>query len=130
MTVTPGKTEIIFLSFIFLSYLPFQRIKVSISPLKTFLIFRFITDSQKKSHTEDGEDNDVKREEFRHPRNCLLNFASDFYKLCSGKLNDINKVGSEFLHSLSMVKTFRWKLIENCICYGPGMEKKLLFCSS
>ena len=53
---------------------------------------RFITDSQKKSHVEDGEDSEVKREEFRHPRNCLLNFATDFYKLCSGKLNEINKV--------------------------------------
>ena len=53
---------------------------------------RFITDSQKKSHVEDGEDSEAKREEFRHPRNCLLNFAADFYKLCSGKLNEINKV--------------------------------------
>ena len=53
---------------------------------------RFITDSQKKSHVDDGEDSESKREEFRHPRNCLLNFAADFYKLCSGKLNEINKV--------------------------------------
>merc|ERR1712098_436842 len=52
---------------------------------------RFITDSQKKSHNEDGEDSEAKREEFRHPRNCLLNSAADFYKLCSGKLNEINK---------------------------------------
>ena len=53
---------------------------------------RFITDSQKKSHNEDGEDSEAKRDEFRHPRNCLLNSAADFYKLCSGKLNEINKV--------------------------------------
>lgn len=90
----------------------------------TFFQFRFITDSQKKSHTEEGEDSEVKREEFRHPRNCLLNFAADFYKLCSGKLNEINKVRSNFsslgASLVSIVKSFGWELIENCICYGSA----------
>ena len=53
---------------------------------------RFITDSHKKSHVDDGEDSETKRQEFRHPRNCLLGFSSDFYKLCSRKLSEINRV--------------------------------------
>ena len=53
---------------------------------------RFITDSHKKSHVDDGEDSETKRQEFRQPRNCLLSFSSDFYKLCSRKLNEINRV--------------------------------------
>ena len=61
---------------------------------------RFITDSHKKSHVDDGEDSETKRQEFRHPRNCLLNFSSDFYKLCSRKLNEINRVTvNRALHS-------------------------------
>ena len=32
---------------------------------------------------------------FRYPRNCLLNFASEFLTKCSVKLNEINKKSAQ-----------------------------------
>ena len=37
----------------------------------------------------------MKRDEFRYPRNCLLNSASDFLKKCSHKLNEVNKKSAQ-----------------------------------
>ena len=48
-----------------------------------------------KTHPEDGEDSETKRENFRHPRNCLLNIASDFLSKCSVKLIEINKKSAQ-----------------------------------
>lgn len=60
---------------------------------------KFIPDSNRmKPNHEDGEDSETKRENFRHPRNCLLNFASDFLTNCSIKLNEINKKASQEKH--------------------------------
>ena len=53
---------------------------------------KFMQDSGRgKPHNEDGEDSEMKREHFRYPRNCLLNFASEFFTKCSTKLSEINK---------------------------------------
>jgi hypothetical protein len=53
---------------------------------------KFIPDGNRsKPHPEDGEDSEMKREHFRYPRSCLLNFSSDFLTKCSIKLNEINK---------------------------------------
>ena len=41
---------------------------------------KFIPNPRGKSHLEDGEDSEMKRDEFRFPRICLLNFSSDFQK--------------------------------------------------
>ena len=57
---------------------------------------KFIPDGRSsKSHQEDGEDSEMKRENFRYPRNCLLNIASDFLSKCSSKLNEINKKSAQ-----------------------------------
>ena len=56
---------------------------------------KFIADSRGKSFQEDGEDSEMKRDEFRYPRNCLLNISSDFLKKCSIKLNEINKKSAQ-----------------------------------
>ena len=56
---------------------------------------KFIPDSRGKSYQDDGEDSEMKRDEFRYPRNCLLSTASDFLKKCSIKLNEINKKSAQ-----------------------------------
>ena len=56
---------------------------------------KFIADSRGKSFPEDGEDSEMKRDEFRYPRNCLLSIASDFLTKCSIKLNEINKKSAQ-----------------------------------
>ncbi|XP_023345789.1 protein unc-80 homolog [Eurytemora carolleeae] len=57
---------------------------------------KFIGDSIRgKPYPEEGEDSETKRENFRYPRNCLLNFSADFLSSCSAKLNEINKKSAQ-----------------------------------
>ena len=56
---------------------------------------KFVSDSRSKQNVEDGEDNDFKRESFRFPRNCILNFSAEFLVKCTAKLNEINKKSSQ-----------------------------------
>ena len=37
---------------------------------------------QRKCAAEDGEDSEFRREEFRQPRNCLLNMAAELLRCC------------------------------------------------
>ena len=50
---------------------------------------------QRKCAAEDGEDSEFRREEFRQPRNCLLNMAAELLRCCSTKLTEINKKAAQ-----------------------------------
>ena len=95
---------------------------------------KFIADSRGKSFQEDGEDSEMKRDEFRYPRNCLLNISSDFLKKCSIKLNEINKKSAQektlelfdqkCLIKLNEVATSMIKLApyDNYTMQSPGLK--------